>query len=66
MEGKRLGRIHISEEELSQWLGFKGGRIIEIGHMPDYNALGIIIEHPAMPFVVSPNGYIPQVERSKR
>lgn len=62
MRRSRVGRIHISEEELSKLLGYEGGRIRYIGYMPDYSELGIVIEHLDMPIVPS-TGMIPQVER---
>ena len=64
MVGKRIGRIHIEEEELSQLLGYKGGRIRYIGYMSPYAEIGIVIEHPDMPLVPK-GGEIPRVVKSK-
>lgn len=58
----RIGRVHISEEELSELLGYEGGRIRYIGFMPDYGEIGIVIEHSEMP-IVGDNCPIPQVKR---
>ncbi|KKL05020.1 hypothetical protein LCGC14_2610240, partial [marine sediment metagenome] len=44
MKQKRIGRIHIDEEELCKLLGFEGGRIRYIGFMPDFGEVGIVIE----------------------
>jgi len=60
MKFRRVGRIHISEEELSRLLGYKGGRIRFIGYMVPYAELGIVIEHPEMPLIPS-GAEIPQV-----
>lgn len=59
---KRLGRIHIGEEELSKLLGYEGGRVRFIGYMPECGELGIMIEHPRMP-LVGDNYQIAQVDR---
>jgi len=64
MKHKRIGRIHIDEEELSGLLGFEGGRIRYIGFMPEYGEVGIVIEHPLMP-LVGPDYTIPQVDREE-
>lgn len=62
MRHKRMGRIHIDEEELSKLLGFEGGRIRFIGFMPEYGEIGIVVEHPKMPLVES-DFMIPRADR---
>ena len=51
MKKRRIGRIHISQEELSKLLGYDGGRIRYIGWMSEYAEIGVVIEHPEMPLV---------------
>jgi len=65
METKRMGRVHISGEKLSQLLGYEGGRIRYIGYMRDYGEIGVVIEHPDMPLMPS-GGCIPQVDREEK
>lgn len=65
MSEKRVGRIEISEEELCQLLGYSGGKIRQIGYRLEYNDIGIVIEHPDMPFDVPHGGIIPQVRRKE-
>lgn len=64
MKLRRIGRIHISEEELSALLGYKGGTIKYIGWMPSYNEIGIVIEHPDMPLLQN-GAFIQRVEGDK-
>ena len=58
---RRIGRIHLTEEELTKLLGYEGGRIRFIGYMHPYAEIGIVIEHPEMPLTM-PNDDIKRVD----
>lgn len=60
---KHMGRIHITESELCDLLGYKSGKISFIGWMREYGEIGIVICHPDIPYEVGEDSLIPRIKR---